>query len=266
MPYIDALIAMVANERIHERYVDISCSEVERDLNDITDSIQQLYSLDDYVDNWLKTQGKMHLTLLGEFGSGKTWFTHHYAERQLQHYIDNPASERFPLLIALRTFAQGMTVEQVINDALVNQYRLPFIGSAYEVFQELNRRGKLLLILDGFDEMARRVERDTVIDNYKKLADLVSDNSKVILTCRTEYYRLTRNTDEKLGIFEQPKFEAIYIERLSPQQIAEVINNQLGAEYGHRVNMQICDSHDLKDMASRPVLIELMLATIAEAT
>jgi predicted NACHT family NTPase len=30
----------------------------------------------------------------------------------------------------------------------------------------MNRRGKLLLILDGFDEMARQVDYQTVVDNF----------------------------------------------------------------------------------------------------
>ena len=50
----------------------------------------------------------------------------------------------------------------------------------------MNRRGKLLLILDGFDEMARQVDYQTVVDNFWELAKLVEDGSKVILTSRTE--------------------------------------------------------------------------------
>ncbi len=65
-------------------------------------------------------------------------------------------------------------------------FSIPFVGSAFEVFQEMNRRGKLLLILDGFDEMARQVDYQTVVDNFWELAKLVEEESKVILTSRTE--------------------------------------------------------------------------------
>jgi predicted NACHT family NTPase len=113
----------------------------------------------------------MHISLLGEFGTGKTWFCRHYAYRQLERYLKNPVNERLPVLITLRSFAKALTVQQLINDALLEQYRLPFVGSAFEVFQEINRRGKLLLILDGFDEMARQVDYQTVVDNFWELAN-----------------------------------------------------------------------------------------------
>jgi hypothetical protein len=66
----------------------------------------------------------------------------------LDRYLKDPVNERLPLLITLRAFAKTMTTQQLINDALLEQYKLPFVGGAFQVFQEMNRRGKLLLILD----------------------------------------------------------------------------------------------------------------------
>lgn len=103
-------------------------------------SVENYSILDKYIDNWLTERGKMHISLLGEFGTGKTWFCRHYAYRQLESYLKDPVNERLPILITLRSFAKAMTVKQLINDALLEQYRLPFVGSAFEVFQEMNRR------------------------------------------------------------------------------------------------------------------------------
>ena len=48
--------------------------------------------------------------------------------------------------------------------------------------------GKLLLIFDGFDEMAARVDRQKMINNFWELTRLVLPGAKVILTCRTEHF------------------------------------------------------------------------------
>jgi hypothetical protein len=48
--------------------------------------------------------------------------------------------------------------------------------------------GKLLLIFDGFDEMAARVDRQEMINNFWELAKVVVPGAKVILTCRTEHF------------------------------------------------------------------------------
>ena len=156
-PYFDSLVATVERDRIPNLYVDLYCCR-QRMSDDDENRKNQRVSLDEYIDAWLKERGKVHISLLGEFGSGKTWFCRHYAYRQLYKYLADPARERLPLLITLRHFSKTMTAQQLINDALIEQYSLPFVGSAYEVFQEINRRGKLLLILDGFDEMARQVD------------------------------------------------------------------------------------------------------------
>lgn len=57
----------------------------------------------------------------------------------MECYLEDPANERLPLLITLRAFAKAMTAQQLINDALLEQYKLPFVGSAFEVFREMNR-------------------------------------------------------------------------------------------------------------------------------
>ena len=72
-------------------------------------------SLDGYLDDWLQERGKMHISLLGPFGSGKTWFCRHYAYRQLLRYLKDPINERFPLLITLRNFSKSMNSQQLIN-------------------------------------------------------------------------------------------------------------------------------------------------------
>ena len=168
--YFDALSLSVEKDRIPDLYVDPGCYAQEMTPSGKERSREEYDSLDEHVDNWLRERGAKHLSVLGDFGAGKTWFCRRYAYKQLKRYLKEPLSERLPLLITLRTFAKAMTAQQLINDALLEQYKLQFVGSAFTVFQELNRRGKLLVILDGFDEMARQVDYQTVVDNFWELA------------------------------------------------------------------------------------------------
>ncbi len=274
-PYVESLTSIVEKNRLPELYVDLSCykQEIYERENEI--SKDRYPSLDIYIDYWLKERGKMHISLLGEFGNGKTWFCRHYAYRQLEHYFENPAHERLPLLITLRDFTKAMTAQQLINDALLEQYRLPFVGSAFEVFQEMNRRGKLLLILDGFDEMAKQVDYQTVVDNFWELAKLVAENSKVILTSRTEYFHWAKESEKILGgeefgrrtiILSPPKFEVLHIEPFNDDQIRKVIMLRLGTKNGHAVAGHILKTPNLAEMARKPVLVELLLAALDEVS
>ena len=274
-PYFDVLTALVEKDRIPELYVDLACYTQEMGEQGHEINRDKHASLDKYVDNWLKERGKMHISLLGEFGTGKTWFCRHYTYRQLERYLQDPVNERLPLLITLRMFAKAMTPQQLINDALLEQYKLPFVGSAFEIFQEMNRRGKLLLILDGFDEMARQVDYQTVVDNFWQLANLVDENSKVIITSRTEYFRWAKESENILGgeeygrrtiVLQPPKFEVRYLEPFNDDQIRKVIIGRLGKEKGATTADRILNTPNLAEMVSKPVLIELLLAALDEVS
>jgi len=273
-PYFDALTSLVQRDRIQDLYVDLDCYKVEVDEKGNEIGREQYTSLDTYIDDWLKERGKMHISILGEFGAGKTWFCRHYAYRQLKRYLKDPAHERLPLLITLRGFTK-MPPQQLINEAMLEQYKLQFVGSAFEVFKEMNRRGKLLLILDGFDEMARQVDYQALVDNLWELAKLVDDNSKVILTSRTEYFRRAKESETVLAGKEPcrwnieispPKFEVLHIRPFIDEQIRKVILLRKGEKEGYDVAERILNTHNLAEMARKPILVELLLAVLDEAS
>lgn len=272
-PYIDALSSLVRRDHIPDLYIDLACYKLQVPEEGKEANKDEYPSLDNYIDNWLTERGKMHISLLGEFGTGKTWFCRHYAYRQLQRYMEDPANQRLPILITLRAFAKSMTPQQLVNDAFLEQYKLPFVGSAFDVFKEMNRRGKILLILDGFDEMAKQVVKQTVIDNFWELAKLVDDNSKVILTSRTEYFRWAKEAQSILGgeeygrstiVLSPPKFEVLYLEAFDDDKIKEVIVRRIGHDSGEITAKRILNIPNLAEMARKPVLIELLLAAMSE--
>jgi hypothetical protein len=269
--YFAALGAQIERERISNLYVDLGCYKLETDAEGREIGRDPRDMLDDYIDEWLAERGKMHMSILGDFGAGKTWFCLHYADRQLNRFLRDPVKQRLPLLITLRMFAKAMTAQQLINDALLEQYELPFVGSAYDIFQQMNKRGKLLLILDGFDEMARQVDYQTVVDNFWELARLAQEHSKLILTSRTEYFRWAKESEkilrgEEYGrrtiVLEPPKFEVLYLQPFSEDQIREVIVRRLGGEAGQVAADRVLRSEALREMASKPVLVELLLTAL----
>lgn len=51
----------------------------------------------------------------------------------------------------------------------------------YKAFEQLNRMGKLLLIFDGFEEMAAKVDRQQMINNFWELAKVEVTYSNFLL-------------------------------------------------------------------------------------
>lgn len=109
------------------------------------------------MDIWLQDNQKEHLSILDEFGTGKTWFTLHYAWTVLQTYKQAKQKSlprpRIPVFILLRDFAKAVEVESLISDFFFRKHQIEIKG-VFDAFLLLNKMGKVLLIFDGFDEMA----------------------------------------------------------------------------------------------------------------
>ena len=128
------------------RYVPLACSKAEVDPNTKQKIGVSHYDEDDgwidgYVDRWQGDPAKKHLSVLGEFGTGKTWFVFHYAWKQLQHYLDakkrGVERPRLPLIILLRDYAKAVNMESLFSEFFFRQHEIPLPG--YSAFELLNR-------------------------------------------------------------------------------------------------------------------------------
>ena len=193
--YVVWLNEEIGRRRILDRYVPLACVKEEVDPVSHQRLGVSRYGESDgwiegYVDRWLDDPAKEHLSVLGEFGTGKTWFALHYAALALSKYAKAKSGgmvrPRLPIVIPLRDYAKAVSVESLFSEFFFRKHEIPIPG--YSAFEKLNRMGKLLLIFDGFDEMAARVDKQQMINNFWELAKVVVPGSKVILTCRTEHF------------------------------------------------------------------------------
>ena len=275
--YLDWLEAEILARGIESRYVPLACMKEEFDPMTHQRLGMSRYGESDgwtegYIDLWLDDPAKEHLSILGEFGTGKTWLTLHYASIAVSKYRSAKANgverPRLPIVIPLRDYAKAVSVESLFSEFFFRKHEIPIPG--YSAFVELNRMGKLLLIFDGFDEMAARVDKQQMINNFWELAKVVVPGSKVILTCRTEHFpdakegrsllnaELQASTRGLSG--ETPQFEVLELEKFDDSQIREVL---LLASSSETV-AQVMGNPQLLDLARRPVMTELILEALPD--
>ncbi|WP_346291509.1 NACHT and WD40 repeat domain-containing protein [Sphaerothrix gracilis] len=275
--YLTWLESEIEQLGIDQKYVPLACLKEEID----PDTRQRIgvsrYDdrdgwIDGYIDLWLDDPAKEHISVLGEFGTGKTWFAFHYAWKALQRYRDAQRRglerPRLPLVVPLRDYAKAVSVESLFSEFFFRKHEIPIPG--YSAFEQLNRMGKLLLIFDGFDEMAARVDRQQMINNFWELAKVVVPGAKVILTCRTEHFpeakegrallnaELQASTKDLTG--ETPQFEVLELEKFNDEQIRQVLSHQAQPATVE----QIMGNPELLDLARRPVLTELILEALPD--
>jgi formylglycine-generating enzyme required for sulfatase activity len=113
------------------------------------------------------------------------------------------------------------------------------------------------------------------------LAQAVEARSKVLLTCRTPYFR-TREEAEKLlswrgpeapieardlperaaiDLTERPNFEIVHLLPFQPEDIQMMLRARFPGEWqGYR--QQIEDTYNLKELAQRPVLLDMIARSL----
>ncbi len=276
--YFDWLETQVKERGVDELYIPLACRREVGDPEPGKKLDDEVYGKDDgwltgYMDRWLQDATMEHVSILGEFGTGKTWFSLHYAYRAMLEYREKKAKglerPRLPVVVQLRDYAKQLDSQSLFSDFFFRKHKIPL--PHYLAFEYLNRVGKLVLIFDGFDEMADKLDRQKMIDNFWELARVVVPGSKAVLTCRNEHFPEAREGRKLLQAelrasvsalsAEPPQFEVLYLEPFEEEQICLALSRR--TEKKETVDY-IMGHPQLADMARRPVLLEYIIDALPE--
>lgn len=145
------------------------------------------------------------LMVLGKPGSGKTTFLQHIATQCNQGKFQ---TDRIPIFIRLKNFAEDAT--ETGDFSLLNyiSQELANFGACDQQIQTLLTHGKLLILLDGLDEIPEDYSAE-IVKKIRKLSEEYYKN-QFIITCRigTQQYRFEGFTDIEIADFDSSQIEA----------------------------------------------------------
>ncbi|MCG5240465.1 NACHT domain-containing protein [Azospirillum doebereinerae] len=134
------------------------------------------------------------LIILGEYGTGKTCLTRVMQYRWLQDYHNDP-SKPIPVRIELRNFSRQFDAKGLLHHFL-DHNGLGHVPVDFMI--HLIRMGRVILLLDGYDEMAQFLNARERRACLGALAELAADGAKGIITSRPNYF----TEAEELNVFE----------------------------------------------------------------
>lgn len=143
---------------------------------------------------WMSSASPSRLAVIhAPAAHGKTIFVERVV-RELLKPLRPEGSERPRPIPFLVKFAEHRGVESV-DDLLLHV--LEDIGRGdipVEALKELIRRGQILLLFDGLDELSEEVGDKLDLENVKLLADLIRKDSdgRVLVTCRSTFLETRR--------------------------------------------------------------------------
>ncbi|MCA1709789.1 MAG: NACHT domain-containing protein, partial [Actinobacteria bacterium] len=228
-------------------YVDLSCTVHEYGSGTIYKPVEKF--LDDYV----SSTKRIGAAILGNFGTGKTTLCKHYAYLNASRWVKGSPDARLPIYISLRDARDLFEIERLTRDAIRMNYG---VTAAETVIESWIDGGKLLLLLDGLDEMAAHMDRAYLNKNLGSLRQRFTDASaRVILTCRTHFFK-TQVDEGVLG-------DAIrlYMMPWGAQEVLEYVGKSQGGS-AERDLVIIDNTYNLGELAKTPMFLNMIVETI----
>lgn len=225
-----------------------------------------------FVDQWLGDSRWNQLTLLGDVGTGKSFFCRMLALQLATDYLANPINRPLPMLVDLRNADREFSLEGII---LTHFAQHGLSRATFDVFDFLLGEGRIILILDGFDEMASRVTPIITARNFHELARSVKLNAKVLLTCRTHYFK-SRTEEEEIvlgaatpqthevardlywDLISRNGFRIAYLRPFSMSQVETYIRKAC-PESANTVLEKIEKTYNLSELSQRPLLLDMIV-------
>src|SRR5262249_15950871 len=140
----------------------------ENDLHDVY--IPQFFSegseyVESYIMKWIQKPEEPPIAILAGYGMGKSTLAKRIAYLQAFNYTRN-SNERVPILLKLEDLSSEIKLEGLLGAhftsfSVTHNYN-------FRLFLKLNEVGKLLIILDGFDEMKKTMSWDSLIYNMSQ--------------------------------------------------------------------------------------------------
>ncbi len=193
------------------------------------------------------------LMVLGKPGAGKTTFLQYLAVQCNQGHFQ---SDRIPVFMRLNSFAEDALDEG--NFSLLDYINQEFAqsGVSEQEVETLLNQGRILMLLDGLDEVAEAAS-DEVIKQIRKFSEKYYKN-QLIITCRiaAKEFRFRGFTEVEIADFKPAQ-----IENFAKKWFVAVARN--APEAGLKKasvfleQMELPENQQIRELAATPVLLNL---------
>jgi Predicted NTPase (NACHT family) len=232
-------------------------------------------TMEDSVRDFLADKEYNAFLILGDYGCGKTSFLLNLSWKLAEEFCREESSY-IPVFIPLKEYAKAVNLENLFLDLFVNKMHMPNVS--IEAFKIMLKYMKFVLLFDGFDEAAKRVNYDVKFEILNQICRFCNENTKIVITCRPNYFqekreykRLIQNAHLQFepDTVNPAVFCETYIADFSPAQVHAYLSSygaeleRKGLGVGEMENF-IENTHDLTDLSRRPFLLYIIIQILPQ--
>lgn len=192
------------------------------------------------------------LVVVGAPGAGKTTLLKHMALKACKENIEKQERLTVPIPITLREFVQsGKTLREYV-DMVFEKYGFP---QAKESVEKDLEKGKCLLLLDGFDELASRENQEKVTKEIHAFMGKYHA-CRMLVTSRIAGYH-----DQLAG------FTKLELLEFDVEQVKQFIDNWFGEKDRTKARSMlkaVTENENIKALAKNPLMIAIIAVIYEE--
>jgi hypothetical protein len=208
LPYIRAQADVFDEDGLSSYYIPARARVAAYD----SDYVRSLEATDidlfDAVQAWIAQKDTPPLAVLGGYGAGKSSFAKRLLAFQAKKALENP-EERRPILIKLGNITRSSGLDSLLGSLFTSEHEVR--GYSFRRFKDLNKKGRLVIILDGFDEMKHAMTWTEFLNEIEELNQLNCGDSKVILLGRPSAFT---SDDEHIEVLKGVKRSDLGVRKL----------------------------------------------------
>ena len=184
------------------------------------DESKSIESVEKYLLNWTNEKSNKQISLLGDYGQGKSVLSLKVAYEMIINKY-----ERIPIIIELR----GKSPKSEEVETLISSWATKLHINPLAIIR-LMIEGKLLIILEGFDEMDMIGDSNRRLEHFNRLWEFARyKQSKVLITGRPNLFLDNDEMDDflKSNLDESNLFytESVYIRPFNIEKITNSLRN-----------------------------------------
>jgi hypothetical protein len=213
-----------------------------------------IVNLETYIEDWLAEPGQRHLALLGDYGQGKST-----SSLMLSYRMLRPTASKFgriPLLIELR----GTSPRNLSPLDFLGAWSAKYNLSA-RALMRLLVAGRLLVIFEGFDEMAMIGDAEMRLKHFETLWQFAFPRAKIIITGRPNFFLDDIELKRALGIsypmVDRPYCEPLWLELFNHEQISTSLRSH-EPFVRQQITELVMRNPRFSELVSRPSLLYIV--------
>ncbi|HKH50172.1 MAG TPA: SUMF1/EgtB/PvdO family nonheme iron enzyme [Thermoanaerobaculia bacterium] len=232
------------------------------------------------LESWLSGTDKLSL-IQGDTGVGKTTLLQRFWIDLADQFLARTL-HTLPLYLDLRLFAdvrlhgrparaKADAFEEalrkfrgILMDCLQNEYGMTLF---WRDLCENCRQGRVLFVLDGLDEMSQDGRRESVLTHLRLIEQLVAVGGRLVLSCRTHYFRSDNELFNLLAEAGFPWSETLIFD-LNPfdiQQVYQYLSTCIAPAKKPLIQrMREAGTLGVSELSKRPFLLSTFVELVNE--